>query len=156
MIVAVAPGRVVVQRVRRIGSRDELAELARVPLYASLAPEPPLALVLPELDRVESQRWEVRLNREWVACGCRSGEIAAVIAIAGYALAALVGMAPEVASLWGHVGRVTLAALIAAAAGKVVGRHRSLVQFRRLVRQLDAALPCAARISPNTTDRTDN
>lgn len=140
MIVAVRPGRVVVtQPARRIAGRSELAALARVPLYATLAPEPPLALALPELSQAESEHWEPRLNREWTACGCRSGEIAAMLAIVLYLSAVFLGLAPA-ASTWGHVGWGFLAAIVGAAAGKVVGRGRSLVRFRRLIRELEATL----------------
>jgi hypothetical protein len=140
VIVAVVPGRVVAQPMRRIASLAELAALARVPLLRSLAPEAPLALALPELTQAETQVWEVRLNREWTACGCRAGEIAAMLAIAAYVSTAVLGWAPAVASTWSHVGWATLAALAAAAAGKVVGRGRSLARFRRLIREIEAAL----------------
>jgi hypothetical protein len=136
----VARGLVLAKPARRIGSVDELAALARVPLILSLTPEAPLALALPELTKADVQVWEVRLNREWTACGCRAGEIAAMLAIGAYVSAAALGVAPAVASTWGHAGWATLAALVAAAAGKVVGRGRSLARFRRLTREIEDAL----------------
>jgi hypothetical protein len=126
---------------RRIASVDELASLARVPLMLSLAPEAPLTLALPELSKAEAHDWEVRLNREWTACGCREGEIAAILGIAAYFSAAALGVAPIAASTWGHAGLAALTAVVAAAGGKVVGRGRSLARFRRLTAILANAHP---------------
>jgi VIT1/CCC1 family predicted Fe2+/Mn2+ transporter len=109
-------------------------------LLLSLAPEAPLALALPELTKADLRIWEMRLNQEWTACGCRAGEIAAMLAIAAYVSAAALGAVPAVASTWGHAGWALLAALAAAAAGKVVGRVRSLSRFRRLAREIGGAI----------------
>jgi len=125
-----------------MASVDELVALARMPLILSLAPEAPLTLAVPELSKAEAHLWEGRLNREWTACGCREGEIAAMLGIAAYCSAAALGVAPIAASTWGHAGLAALAAVGAAAGGKVVGRSRSLARFRRLTTTLaDATQP---------------
>lgn len=131
MIVGVVRGRVIVSRTRTIRTAQELAALGRVPLLWSLTPEAPLLLELPELTKAERQAWETRLNREWTACGCRTGEIAAILAIAAYLAALFLSMVPG-HSAWGHVGWAALAALVGAAVGKVLGRSRSLARFREL------------------------
>jgi hypothetical protein len=95
-----------------------------------------LELALAHLTETETRTWEWLLNREWTACGCREGEIAAIIAIGAYILSAFLGFAPATDSAWGQIGWATLAALVGAAAGKIVGRIRSIRRFRRLVRQL--------------------
>ena len=139
-----ARGRVDAKSARRIASVEELAALSQVRLILSLAPKAPLALALPELSRADARLWEMRLNREWTDCGCRAGEVAAMLAIAAYVLAAAIGVVPIAASTWGHIGLATLTALVAAAVGKIVGRGRNLARFRRQVTALAGTHPTDA------------
>jgi hypothetical protein len=106
-------------------------------LILSLTPDAPLSLALAELTKTETADWQTRLNREWMACGCRAGEIGAELAIAGYVIAALLGTLPGCGLSWSHVGWAALAALVAAATGKILSRARSLIRFRRLIQELD-------------------
>jgi hypothetical protein len=131
---------------RQVASAEELVALGRRPL--SLAPEPPLILALPQLTESERRDWEWQLNREWTACGCQLGEIGAGFAILAYTGAVLLGLGPDVESTWGHVGWGVLAALGAAALGKVAGRARSGWRFRQLTRDLREVLDAGSSEAP--------
>ena len=137
VIARVAAGPIDTRPPTTVASIDELVSLSRVSVM-SLSSEPPLVLALAHPTGPEARLWEARLNREWTSCGCRAGEIAVMVSIAGYASVAAAGFAPDVSSMWGHAGWAAVVALAAAAAGKIAGRARSLRRFRRVVRKMAA------------------
>lgn len=99
-----------------------------------------IELATDALDESERVRWEARLLARYTACGCDTGAVAVLLALAG---ALVAGLASPNQPSWGGAGIALALCLAAALVGKVVGiavaRLRLARDVRRLGRLLDAS-----------------
>jgi hypothetical protein len=126
-----------------------LAELRRVthaPMSRSLVHTDAPSLRLPEATDAELGDWQQRLNRELYACGCTSGAVTLLVALAGLAIAQFVvgvdvGSGVQQVALW-----ITVA-LAAALGGKAAGLLRAQRRRRLLYGEIERTLTNRGRVS---------
>jgi hypothetical protein len=94
----------------------------------------PIVLKLPELTPEERIRWQIRLNRQSLQCGCHEGAFAIFLAEAIYVAYLLAGH--SAITIWGSVGIGLGLAFVAGLVGKSVGLLRAQLIYRSMTRQI--------------------
>jgi hypothetical protein len=97
-----------------------------------------IVLKLPELTPEEQIRWQIRLNRQSLQCGCHEGVFASFLAEALYVAYLLLGH--SAITIWGSVGIGLGVAFAAGSVGKGMGLLRAHLVYRSMARQMLAVV----------------
>lgn len=130
----------------RVTGLDELRRVTHASLSRSLFHAAAPTLRLPEATEAELSEWQQRLDRELSACGCTSGAITLLVALATLAVVQFV-VGVEVGSGLQAVGVWVAVALAAAVGGKTAGLLRAQVRRRRLYAEIERTLTDRGRVS---------
>jgi hypothetical protein len=124
---------------RTIASLDELRRITHAPVWSSLVHTDAPTLRLERATDAELSEWQRRLDRHLYACGCTSGAITLLAAIA--ALAAIQFVADvEFGSRLRTAGVWVAVAFAAALVGKTAGLAAAQVNRRRLYSEIERTL----------------
>lgn len=94
----------------------------------------PIVLKLPELTPEEQIRWQIRLNRQSLQCGCPEGMFTIFLVEAIYVAYLLVGH--SAITIWGSVGIGLGLAFVAGLVGKGTGLLRAQLIYRSMTRHI--------------------
>lgn len=135
----------------RVTTLADLRRVTHTPITRSLLRTEAPSLQLLGATDAELQDWQKRLDRELYACGCTSGAIAMLAALASLAPAQFVlGVGPG-----SGVSQVVVwisVALTAALGGKAFGLLRARRRRRSLYAEIERALTDRGRISTQPLD----
>jgi hypothetical protein len=99
-----------------------------------------LVLDVEGLAEADAKRWEARLSRYYFACGCESGSVALLIALAAYVIALALAPGGFGAANWRHVVAGVAVGFVAAGIGKVAGLIHARWRLRTTIRSLAGTL----------------
>ncbi len=120
-------------------SLDELRRVTHASVFRSLFHAVAPRLQLRDATGAELSEWQERLDRELDACGCTSGAIALLGALAGLAMAEF-AVGVDFGSGLHTVGVWAAVAFAAAVVGKSAGLLRAQLRRRRLYAEIQRTL----------------
>jgi hypothetical protein len=88
------------------------------------------------MGKEEQRPWQAKINRQLAACGCKEGGISVVISLAVYCAYLFLSPIKPDLSGWGTLGFGFGIALIAGAAGKLIGLLRARAILRGTILRL--------------------
>lgn len=104
----------------------------------------PVRLEIDGIPEAERGRWERALERYHSACGCDTGTLFMLAALAYVGIEAVGALRAGIGPSFGAVGRGALVVVGAAMAGKFAGLIYARIRLRAAVRSVRALIPDAA------------
>lgn len=111
-------------------------------------------LDLPDMEPLERQRWQRRLESGYFACGCATATAAGLAALAGYLIYRLAATGGPASLHWLDAVGALLAFIIGTGLGKALGTHRARLRLLNTIDELRQRVPAGTtRPAPQPTAR---